>query len=512
MRLNPLSHHGRGKLIEAWMRLESSDSQEVFDRRVERTEQLINTVIGKNTLPSSPFVVLALLQALDQKETFSLENGSFGYLYEVLITSSLGMSLTSNQQLERKYSFLPRLAYFMSTKRAESISATKLDELMDAYSNELLVNLDKKQMLDDLVYAHVLLRTDGNYRFTHSHFLQYFLALYFSEHIYTDKGAGLREELIQYSWRMDNSANRTFLLFVLYLTRDEKLTAHLVTMADQLLAEIQPSRFGDEITFFDDVPEGSLPQKEAPEAVDLGEQREKRRLAVDQAHRIEDEPIDTLPQVGAREDLARTNNDRRFKLSSGCLQVLGQALRNFAGTMERERKLAILKSTYLLGLRITGGILSDIEGAAKRVRDARDPKVTEEALTRFDGLVRKFAILLGAMMIRTVSLTVGTTDVKELAYSTTLQAVGRTPATELIDLAIKLDHRDEYPLTEVSDLKRDFNKNPFADQVLQVLVIENMFIFPMEREMRARVAAALKIKLKPSERLISDKGKRFESS
>jgi predicted MPP superfamily phosphohydrolase len=110
--LKPMSYVGRGNLIEKWLALDTPSDNAEFTRKVEEIERLVGTVIGKNTLPSLPFIVLAILQAVQRNQDVLPENGSFGYLYEVLITTALSNSLDVKAQVDKKYTFLSRLAYY----------------------------------------------------------------------------------------------------------------------------------------------------------------------------------------------------------------------------------------------------------------------------------------------------------------------------------------------------------------------------------------------------------------
>ncbi len=52
--IKEFSHVARGEHIENWLRLESSNDDTGFSRRVEQTERLVQSVIGKNTSAPSP--------------------------------------------------------------------------------------------------------------------------------------------------------------------------------------------------------------------------------------------------------------------------------------------------------------------------------------------------------------------------------------------------------------------------------------------------------------------------
>ena len=78
--LNHLSHVSRGALIEKWLSMKMPRESPDYSRRVVETERLVQSVIGKNTLPSVPLIVLAILEAAERSTDVLPENGPFGYL------------------------------------------------------------------------------------------------------------------------------------------------------------------------------------------------------------------------------------------------------------------------------------------------------------------------------------------------------------------------------------------------------------------------------------------------
>jgi hypothetical protein len=75
--IKELSHVARGQLIDKWLSLDLAVDSEQFSRRVEETERLIQNMIGKNTLPSLPIVVLAILEASERKQDILPEKWFF---------------------------------------------------------------------------------------------------------------------------------------------------------------------------------------------------------------------------------------------------------------------------------------------------------------------------------------------------------------------------------------------------------------------------------------------------
>jgi hypothetical protein len=245
-----MSHVSRGHLIDRWLGLEIPPSSDGFSRRVEEAERLVETIIGKNTLPSLPFVVLAILEASQRDGDVLPENGSFGYLYEVLITTSLGMSRTAKPQLEKKYTFLSLLAFRMFETDSDTITASAMEKLLDQYSIDYRINVDNNALWVDLEYARVVGKEDGNYAFTYTHFFHYFLARYLKNNIGGTKGPELRKRLEQIAVGINIHSNRTFLMFFIYLTHDEHLTDFLIGVSSRALAEVAESTLTSEVAFY----------------------------------------------------------------------------------------------------------------------------------------------------------------------------------------------------------------------------------------------------------------------
>jgi predicted MPP superfamily phosphohydrolase len=148
--LREMSYVARGQMIDTWLSLETPRTSAEFGRRVQETERLIDTVIGKKTLPSLPFYVLAILEANQRNRDLVPDNGSFGYLYEVLITGALNTTLGNKSQLDRKYQFLSLFAFRLFTDSVDSLSAKGVEDMVDLYAKDWIIKLDKSALLADL--------------------------------------------------------------------------------------------------------------------------------------------------------------------------------------------------------------------------------------------------------------------------------------------------------------------------------------------------------------------------
>ena len=267
--LKELSHVCRGALIDKWLNLQVPRDSGDFTRRIVETERLVQSVIGKNTLPSVPLIVLAILEASERTTDVLPENGSFGYLYEVLITSALNLTPPGEKaQLDKKYTFLSILAFRLFDRSLEVMGATEVDALLDEYAQAFRVKVDKAALLRDLQYARVLVKEDGNYSFGYAHYFYYFLARYFKDNLSAPQGARLRELLTSIVSGLNTGTNSIFLMFVIYLTHDNALMDELIRIGQTILSDVTPSNLTSEVEFYNSKDFAGV-QRNAPDAVDL---------------------------------------------------------------------------------------------------------------------------------------------------------------------------------------------------------------------------------------------------
>ncbi len=289
--IQQLSHFQRGRLVDKWLMLgrEHTATPLSLARETEETEKYLQSVIGKNTLPSLPFIILCILQVKQEEKPESPEAGSYGYLYEVLVTKALNSTVSRKPQLEKKYVFLSLLAYRMFKEKQASLSNDAVRRLAEEYAESFQVDVDVDSMLTDLTKGRVLDNSRGNFSFVHPHLFHYFVARYYKENLGREHGDKLRDELFtmvdNISWNRDS----TVLMFVLYFARDSaRLVDKLVTNAGRIYQDQAQATLDKEVDFLsgdEEAPE----EIELPEEVNLEENRAQRR-------NYRDEIVRTHPQ------------------------------------------------------------------------------------------------------------------------------------------------------------------------------------------------------------------------
>jgi hypothetical protein len=499
--IQPLSHTRRGLFIDRWVALgrEHTIGSSELTREIEETERFVQSVIGKNTLPSLPFIVLCILQVQQEEKPDSPEAGSFGYLYEVLVTRALNATVGHKPQLEKKYTFLGRLAYHLFKHNVESISASNLRELAAEYARSYRVRIDFEAMLADLENGRILINTAGNYSFAYRHFFQYFVARYYKDNLGRD--SALKAELSEMVDHLSSDRNSTILMFILYFARDSAgVIDKLVANAGRIYQKEKPADLDSDVAFLVQI--ANRDEFELPTQVDVEANRKERRELRDRL-----EKSDRGNWNKGNRDYVYSDDlsdSDKFRLAMRHIELLGQVIRNFPGSLPGADKLHILKATYLLGLRVLRALMSLLEVSVDHFRKGLAEVMLEADAKRYlkdtdfvRKTIEKFIVFLGRVfalgMIVKVASSVGLADLED-AYEEVLNDVGKTNATQLIDIAIKLEHSRDFPEDDIRMLRDALSKNYLAEGVLTTLVIGHMQKYGVDQRMLQKISAILGIK------------------
>ncbi len=483
--IREFGHVLRGRLIEKWLSIGRDYSWDVnaHAHDIHETEKLLATLLGKNLIPSYPVNILAILQAFEARRSTSTPSGSYGYLYEALLTLALSRVASDSIELDLMYTFISRLAYFLFTTDRKMLSRADVESVGREYFDEYSINIDISDYLDRLEVAHILLKLEGNYGFRYRYIYYYFVARYFQESLRAASvDSGLKKKLYEMADQLYFEDYSGILMFVLYLTKDADLISHIVANADSIYREKEPFDFETHVGFINQM------YKEAPKVLissaDLERNREEYRKKLD-----EDREVDSFVQV-KNEKFAYNDNlpdVAKFNIAFKTLQLLGQVLRNFPGSLHKDIKMNITRSCYSLGLRVMRAVMKIAEDnlgelrlyVAEIIKDHR-PLLSDGELTKTTDeaviwLTRRAAFGL----IKRVSYSVGLELLNE-TYKRVLEASNRNMSVRLIDLSVKLDHFRAFPEDDIDELWDASRKNYFLKTVIRDMVAQFIYLFGLE--------------------------------
>jgi hypothetical protein len=467
----------RHRLIKAWLSLGREDSEEIeaIDKQVVQTDKTLSTLLGKNVLPHHPVTILTLLQMLESKETTNTANGAYGYMYEVLLKSALAK--VNPKDVDEKITYISAIGYAMFKSKQPVLTEEEIRQVHAEYCDRYDMVRDFSKMKADLVNAEVLIESNNSYRFKYPYGFYYSTAKYFQDH-----ASSLRLELYNIADHIYGEANANVLIFYVYLTKDEELIRHIVASATKIYDCYQPCDMEQGVEFINKLSTTKPPPLEL-ECGGASDHRDDHNRKQDAA---EERALALAPEDSEVSYDEKLQEIIKITIAFKTLQILGQILRNFTGSLEGPLKLDITKECYALGMRTLTAILtiaaSDIEAMRQYLGSliAERSGITDkqELASKTDDAIVWLGTAAAFGSVKRISYAVGHSDLIT-TYGKVLEQNDKL-STQIIDAAIKLDHFSRVPEKELGKIEARVQKNNFAYKLMRDLIADYMYLYSVD--------------------------------
>ena len=501
------------QLIEKWciLGLEYEVGETELSHRLKTILDTVKTILGPNVLPSYPFFLLTIIQSCEQTSAMNIplnkECGAFGYYYEWLITYALSVSAKKIFDLDAKYKYLSELAYSIFEKKETKISEASIAIFHADYCARHALDQTKDfhlhSMIDDLVLANMLAEENGWYRFQYRYIYYYFIARAIDTKLQDPK---TRPQMVstvnELASRIFNEINSAILLFLSYKSRDPIVRNTILENGQSILKGKDPCDLCQDVAFINKLNLSTtyiLPG-EKPQEV-----REQYLKRIDESRTkpdIENEAIETS-----------TYDELLLPIKNGIMTVgvLGQIVKNFAGSLEGVDKNAIVKECYLLGLRTLKYVLELMEQSVSEFQaymkeyliaqqergNAAKPEHqrTYKTDTQLQMEVNVIAFIYVDRTIYSV--------IKIIARAVGLERLGPVldqvrneldslPA-RLIDTTIKLEYYRRMPMKEIFEIDDLLQRNSVVYSVFKHIVWNRLALWECDRVERQQICAKLQM-------------------
>jgi hypothetical protein len=280
----------------------------------------------------------------------------------------------------------------------------------------------------------------------------------------------------------------------------------MLDQAISIFSDVPICRLDKDVTFLnnihDKVPKLIILDKPHPEA------REEYYREVDEMEdSIETNNVEPTSEQNMQEEVEVIS---KINQAFRTIEIIGQILRNFPGSIRGDVKADLTNECYTLGLRTVNVFFTSLEEGMESITSAiveRYRKKKEKIDTIDLRLkVSRFLFFVSQMIaysaIKRISYSLGSTMLDE----TYREVLGRdsSPAFKLIDTAIRLDHFWDFPVTIIEEQAVVYRSNPFALSLLQNLVAERFFLFPEHAEVKQSICKKVGIELTKAD-LLDDK-------
>ena len=486
--IQPLGHARRNSLVEKWLLLGGrSDSDAVqFAHNLTAVTRTLDSLIGRNFVPAYPPYVLSVVQASEALSPVDTSATTHGYFYELFIRTSLAKGRTG-VQYDILMAYLAHFAYRLFTVHSSEISVPAAKETHRDYEARYDQELEFQETLRTLASQRILEVSNDEVSFKYKYVYYYFVASYLRDHISEE---AIRSQITEIAGTLHVEEHANIMLFLAHLSKDPLIVGEMLKAARKLYPGVLPARLDDDIAFLDDLARLSAEVVVYKDA-DHRREREDQLEALDREQHLADaagnnailDPMDPIVRVGV---MLKT------------LQILGQIVKNFPGSLDGNIKTEIVTECYGLGLRALGeimgtlraeqvGVLQMFADMIKRIHPGyKDDRVIKRAQNTLVGLAGWASLGI----VKRIAFSVGSPNLTATYSRVTDKAI---PAHLLIQLSVHLDHVGKFPMAQVRDLAGKFLSKAMASWVLRSLCVQHFRVFPIDPRTKQTACAALGI-------------------
>jgi len=495
--IRPFGHLLRDILIEKWITLGQEHLLQPIElqHQIRETAHTVSQTLGQNLLPANPVYILILLQQLEAQVPLDTRSGSYGYFYETVLTLALQQSSRSAEEVDAKYTFLSELAWHLHTQGRYDIDEEGLDHFTREHIDKFGLNCEPSRLKEGILDSRLLPMRYGKYRFVYRYFFYYFVARHMRDNFDERDVQKCVDEAARQIHREDFA---NILIFLTYLTKSRPVIQRVIDEAKSLFRGVSPSDLADHVAFISRV-QDSLPAIVLPD----GDPKKQRRAVLekvdaDDRQRVQTDGDEPSQDERDRED-AELNEVLLINRAIKALQVLGQILRNFTGSLKSDIKLEITQECFDLALRVFNSFCTLME---------RHLDTTLEALAdlfgkKFEDLperqrvpaAKEFVFFVTEIMclatFRRISYAVGSETLVKTYEA--LEGSYDTRATRFVQLCLRLDHSRAFPEKRIDELRKEVEDDVFGLTLLRMLVAEHFYLFDRPYKVRQSVCRKLGI-------------------
>jgi hypothetical protein len=463
-------------------------SDEEYNFKLKSIENKIDETLSKKmSMEPNPFVVLTLLEKISNPDSNEIQQGSYGYLFRVIIDIALLNEFHNQDDISVIYSFLAQIAYQMFQTSDHVIGKEKIPEIIEQFKSKYLAEFSEND-LRKLVDSGMLIDEDDVYYFRHGYMYPYFVAHYLNLNVMGEKPE-VQAVLKRLCENLLVNDNAVIIMFYAFQSNQDPYLIDLILEQSKLI-------FASEKEFDLALDSDKLNKSIASAVVyyipdnSAKEKREKYLRQKDE----EEKPVKTQTKIQFILPEKSPLDRKSFDLSLRMLYVLGQIIKNYPGSINSSTKLKLTNECYSTGLRTLSALAKYFQDNADVIKtnfitylENIFPSEIKERLTSdqrkviISGMVSHLLFMTATsyflLVIKNISKPIGSQRLS-LLFSKVKE--NRTNATiDFIDVSIELDHYKEYPTHKIQQLcEHTCTKNPFAKNLLAQLVLDNYMNYP----------------------------------
>lgn len=504
-RLLGFTYAMRSDLIQRWYALDLSLEKTQLETKVHEAQTQIDYAVSKALVPSTAFNTLMLLNALQTTQKGQVVDAGVAQHYDSLIRRRLADSGTAAKEIDGIYAYLSHIAWWLRTKEITALDGAELTSFNQYFSTEVHP-IRADHTLGLLVKARILSTSDGAHQFRHPSARYFFLAHYIAEHSDND---AVKNHAISACRRLYKRDNANLVVFLASKVGAGWIVNEVAGVLADLLKNVPMfSVVTDSRTL------NSWVSDTAKLAVDIdGNQQENRRVQRERSEEAQAEE-DSRAEAADVDNVSQLDVFTQINLVFKTSEILGLILKSKYGSLDSKTKNSILQQLFDGPLRAISYFLNAINDQPDTLIEylsnswaEKMPHLSSEQRSK---LVQKYLYFaLGAYsqaLLQRQGEIAGSPDLTSYVVALLERAkdserVGTTPpgtllTYRLLGIATRLSYPGDVPFAEIERIAREMKGNPFGFTLLQGLVGNHLYMFPVTYDSRQKLAKAVDLDLR----------------
>lgn len=398
-------------------------------------------------------------------QSTSLDQTSYGYCYEALITCALMTCVDDKTKIDRYYNVLTNLAYFIYQKKGRPISEDDFKEFYDKYQ-KIYYSQGYKEVKNNLLKCNLLRCIDDYYyKFSYSYIYYFLVAKYMAGEVHSKKGL---DDIMNLCENIQDDQKANILIFIAHHIKSPQFVEATQLALMSALDSQKPVSLNRDDDYYKLLNEicNRLKQEivQPTEKIDPEKEREKMLQKRDENEKlISNEKIDpnSLPI-----EIQNMNKSLRS------IEVVGQIVKNRQGSLPKPNIKTMVKEIYEAAFRTISYFGTIIESEREHViedviNNKKEGDSNREIIKKIDSFFELSSLNFCLFVFSKVINSVGSKELRA-TFSQIADEIG-TPAAKLVSFSI-ISCFSKIAIPELENLVGSLKNNPVAMSIIRARV------------------------------------------
>jgi hypothetical protein len=488
----------RAELIAKWhaMGTEGGALSYVDAKKQQAAETLVGDLLGR-FVPSWPLYVLLVLQTMESAQPMSAGAASHGSLYESLIKSALLDAFGQAAEVDAVFHFLA----FASGQMPPNGQPTSLAELAHhhaTYTSEQYIERNFESDLRGLQGARIVAVANNQVTFVYEYIELFFRAMHLAAHLRDSSNTSIRKQIDTLAGQIWNQRTANLVLFLAYLDQTGQVMEALLAKASTIFTDFAEFDMGVGVPALD-----NLVRISPTLTLDRQDPEANRRRMLQDVDATEDAVANELEEPSGLKDDAEYKQIQDLSRSYRTIQIIGQIIRVFPGSVAGKHRLRLAQASASLALRTLGFMMESaarskqfvLERLRNVVRQQHPEALPAAVSVQAEAMLYGICESLAFSVVKHAGAAVSLPSLRPL-HAAMRKFPSPNTSLDVILLSIELDAYDDFPRAAIIKAFQEADKSGhmLTADVVRHLAWQHMHTFAVDYKDRQAICEPLRIR------------------